>query len=279
VRFGIGLGMLRPSAWLDAAVAADELGYESLWLSEHLVFPLEMRGELKPGEEHPRVPSSLPLFDPFAYLSFIAARTSRIRLGTYIYLMGLRHPFTSARGFTTLDLLSNGRVVCGVGAGWLTTEWDAVGLEPKTRGRRLDECIEICRRLWSEEVVEYHGEFTSFPPVHFEPKPIQTPLPVHVGGESPAALRRAGRLGDGWLGMHHTPESVREQIAAVRRSAEAAGRDPAQIEITCMAAYGTSMDPVAWGAAGVDRLIVVPWQRTSGAMAAIESFAREHGLP
>src|SRR5439155_172296 len=170
----------------------------------------EMRGQLIPGEEHPPVPASTPVYDAGAYLSFIAARTTRIRLGTFVYLLGIRYPFVGARAFATLDVVSGGRSEVGVGAGWLVNEWEAVGLDPRTRGRRFEEAIAVCKRLWTEDVIEHHGEFFDFPPVMFEPKPVQKPHPpVLVGGESDRALERAARLGDGWIGMHHTPDSRR----------------------------------------------------------------------
>jgi probable F420-dependent oxidoreductase len=278
VRFGITFGQLNPRLWQEAAVAADELGFESLWLPEHLVFPMRVEGELVPGEEHPPVPPTIPIFDAVAYLSFLAARTERVRLGTFVYLLAIRHPFVGARAFATLDLLSGGRAICGVGAGWLRTEWEAAGLDPRTRGRRLDEAIEVCRRLWSEPVIEHHGDAFAFEPVAFEPKPTHGTVPIHVGGESAAALRRAGRVGDGWLGMAHTPASARARADEVRRHAAAAGRDPASVEITVMGDVAGPADVAAFAAAGVDRLIVVPWTSGREALVGMARFAEAHGL-
>ena len=115
-----------------------------------------------------------------------------------------------ARAFGTLDWVSGGRAVIGAGAGWLRSEWEALGIDPATRGARLDEAILVCRRLWTEESVAHEGPHFPFAEVAFEPKPVQQPIPIYVGGESAAALRRAGRLGDGWIGMGHRPSpSVR----------------------------------------------------------------------
>jgi probable F420-dependent oxidoreductase len=266
-------GQLNPAFWDEFAVAADQLGFESLWLPEHLVFPVEMRGQLVPGEEHPPVPASTPVFDAAAYLSYVAGRTERIRLGTFVYLLGLRHPFIGARAFATLDVVSGGRAEVGVGAGWLETEWEAVGLDPRQRGRRLDEAIAVCRRLWTEDVITHDGEAWSFPPVMFEPKPVQSPLPVVVGGESGRALRRAAELGDGWIGMSHTPESVQPQIERLRRHEVAAGRADRPVKVTVMGAVADEQDLERWERAGVDRLVVVPWRRSPDALAAIETFA------
>ncbi|MDZ7733271.1 MAG: TIGR03619 family F420-dependent LLM class oxidoreductase [Acidimicrobiia bacterium] len=274
MRFGITFGQLNPKGWLDAVVEADRLGFESAWLPEHLVFPVEMHGQLVPGEEHPPVPPSTPVYEPGAYLSFVAARTERIRLGTFVYLLGIRHPFVGARTFATLDVVSGGRAEVGVGAGWMTSEWEAVGLDPRTRGRRLDEAVEVCRRLWTEETVEHHGEFFDFPPVMFEPKPIQDPHPpVVVGGESDRALRRAAR-NDGWIGMAHTPESVRPQVERLRKleADEDRGERP-PVTVTVMGEVTSTADVAAWEDAGVDRLIVVPWTSSREAVDGLRRFA------
>lgn len=272
MRFGITFGQLNPKAWDDAAIAADELGFESVWLPEHLVLPVEMAGQLKPGEDHPPVPPTVPVYDAAAYLSYVAGRTDRVRLGTFVYLLGIRHPFVSARAFATLDVVSDGRACVGVGAGWLTTEWEAVGLDPRARGRRLDEAIDVCRLLWTETTVAHHGDCWSFPEVAFEPKPIQERLPVLVGGESERALRRVAEKGDGWLGMEHTPATAADQVRRLLERWDAAGRDGAP-EVTVMGQVASDADVDAYAQAGVDRLIVVPWESSREAVAAMETFA------
>src|SRR5437879_11515360 len=135
--FGVALGRLNPAFFTEVAEEADRLGYESVWLPEHLVFPVHMTRSPHPGEEHPPVPPSTPVFDAFAYLAFLAGRTERIRLGTHVYNLALRHPFVAARAVATLDIVSGGRCELGVGASWLESEWDAVGLDLHTRGRPL----------------------------------------------------------------------------------------------------------------------------------------------
>jgi probable F420-dependent oxidoreductase len=213
------------------------------------------------------------VFEAGAYLSWIAAQTTQIRLGTFVYLLGIRHPFVGARAFATLDVLSGGRAEVGVGAGWMVNEWEAVGLDPRSRGRRLDEAIDVCRRLWTEEVVEHHGEFFDFAPVMFEPKPVQRPHPpIVVGGESDRALRRAARA-DGWIGMSHTPESVRPQVERLRRYEAEAGRADRPVTVTCMGTVTDPGDVARWEEAGVDRLIVVPWTRSRDAVDGLRRFA------
>jgi probable F420-dependent oxidoreductase len=273
-RLGVALGRLHPAQHLEAALEAERLGYESVWLPEHLVFPIEMSGSPLPGEAHPPVPPTTPVFDAFAYLAFLAGRTGRLRLGTHVYLLGLRHPFVSARAVQTLDLVSGGRAEVGIGAGWLQSEWRAAGLDFASRGRRLDEAVAVCKRLWSEPVVEHHGRFFEFPPVAFEPKPVQKPWPpLLVGGESEAALRRAARLGDGWIGLDHTPESARERAARLRALCAEAGRGGARFEISVGARDPSRDDLVRYAEAGVTRVIVAPWQRSRDAVDALRRLA------
>ncbi len=224
MRFGIALGRLNPAFFVDCTLEAERLGYESVWLPEHLVFTTQMSRSPHPGEDHPPVPPTTPIFDSFTYLGYLAGQTRRVRLGTHVYNIGLRHPFVSARAVQTLDLVSGGRLEFGVGASWLEEEWIAAELDFHTRGRRVDEAITVCKRLWTETDVSHHGEFFNFDGVVFEPKPLQRPWPpILVGGESDAALRRAARLGDGWIGMGHDFESAGRQIARLRALLVGAG--------------------------------------------------------
>jgi probable F420-dependent oxidoreductase len=278
MKFGVALGRLNPAFFGDVTVEADRLGYESAWLPEHLVFPVHMTRSPYPGQEHPPVPPETPVFDALAYLSYLAGRTERIRLGTHVYLLALRHPFAAARAVQTLDVVSGGRAEIGIGAGWLESEWDAAGLDFHTRGRRLDEAIDVCRRLWTERVVEHHGRFYQFDPVMFEPKPIQQPPPLHVGGESDAALHRAARLGDGWIGMGHTLESAGQSVARLRQLRGEAGRSDTRFEVSLGGPVETPDDVLRWKEAGVDRLIVSPWNRSREAIDGLRGFADRIGL-
>ena len=279
MKFGVALGRLNPAFFVDASVAADELGYESVWLPEHLVFTTAMSRSPHPGETHPPVPPETPIFDAFAYLAFLAARTERVRLGTHVYNIGLRHPFVAARAVQTLDIVSGGRVEFGVGASWLEEEWIATELDFASRGRRVDEAIEVCRRLWTEPSVSFHGEHFNFDGVVFEPKPVQRPgPPIVVGGESVAALRRAARLGDGWIGMGHTFESATSQIDRLRRELDANGRALDGFEVCLGGAVDTEADVKQWESIGVTRLIVSPWRRSPDALDGLRTFAARVGL-
>lgn len=277
--FGLALGRLNPAVYLEVTREADRLGFESVWLPEHLVLPRTMSRSPRPGETHPPVPPDIPVFDAFTYLGFLAGATERIRLATHVYNIGLRHPFVAARAVQTLDLVSGGRAIFGVGASWLEEEWIAAQLDFSTRGRRVDECIEVCKRLWSEHEVAHHGEFFSFDTVLFEPKPIQKPWPpILVGGESPAALRRAAASGDGWVGITHTVESVAPQIETLRNLLAEQGRTLDGFEIVLGGPVESPADAQRWADVGVTRLIVSPWRRSAEAVAGLREFAERFGL-
>ena len=279
MRFGIALGRLNPAFFVDATLEAERLGYESVWLPEHLIFTSTMSRSPHPGETHPPVPPDTPIFDVFAYLAFLAGRTERLRLGTHVYNLGLRHPFVAARAVQTLDIVSGGRLEFGIGASWLEEEWIVTELDYATRGRRVDEALEVCKRLWTEDDVSFHGEFFSFDGAVFEPKCVQQPYPpVLVGGESGAALRRAARAGDGWIGMNHDLESGAAQITRLRTLLDEQGRDPAAFQY-CLGGPVASRDDVArWEEVGVTRLVISPWRRSREAIDGMRRFAENVGL-
>ncbi len=278
MRFGVAM-RVRYDGMRDVAQAADELGYESIWLPEHLIWPADLGG-LSPHTGHgPGVDPTIPTLDTLMWMVTLAQATTRVRLGTYVYNLALRHPLVAARAVQTLDVISGGRVEFGVGAGWSRGEYDAAGVDFASRGRRLDEAIAACRTLWRDETVTHEGEFFHFGPVVFEPKPPQGLVPISVGGESAAALARAGRLGDGWLGMSGSPEQVAPRAAAVRAAAAAAGRDPASVIVSSGGEAATPAEVAAYASAGVDRIIVAPWRRTADAVAGLASYADQVMVP
>lgn len=263
MKIGVPLFLLRPEKMAAVARRAEELGFESVWLPEHLVFPTEIQSRY-PYADAPPINPSTPLLDPLVLLAQVAAVTSRIRLGTNIYILPLRHPLTTARMGVTLDIVSQGRFTLGVGAGWLREEFDAVGIDFETRGARLRECVRALRALWTEPEPKFDGKFYSFGPVKFEPKPVQKPhLPIVFGGETPAALRRAAALGDGWYGVNHTPESAAQRTAELRQLLRAAGRGDATFEMTISCGIPTlnAGQVRAYEDAGIDRIVVLPWKR------------------
>ena len=275
MKIAISLGMLNPSLWVPVTEEADRLGFESVWMPEHLVIPMQMEGSPYAGQDHPPIPPEVPVYDAFTYLGFLAGRTSRIRFSTHVYNVGLRHPFVSARAVATLDVISGGRAMFGIGASWLEAEWDAVGLDFHTRGRRVDEALDVCRRLWSDKVIEHHGEFFDFGPGMFEPKPVQQPWPpIVIGGDGPAALRRAATVGDGWIPMNHPLDQIPPAVARIAELRAAAGRD-GKTEVTMGGTITSPDDVLRYEAAGVDRVIVRPWQKSREAIDGIRRYADE----
>lgn len=277
-KVGIPLFMLRPERMPDVAVLAEELGFESVWLPEHLIFPvgIESRYPYSTDGAAPIDPST-PLLDPLVLLTFVAARTSRIRIGTNVYVLPLRHPIQTARMAMTLDLVSGGRLSLGIGAGWLAEEFQAVGVDFASRAGRTRECIRVMRALWTEETPEFHGKHFDFAPVKFEPKPAQKPHPpILVGGETDAALRRAAELGDGWYGVRHTPDSAAQRVAQLRELLTKAGREPEGFEITVsVSGIGLSRaDLEAYARAGVDRIVALPWSRGREAEERLRALAQ-----
>ncbi len=270
--YGIHLSSINARFWGEAAELADQLGFESVWMPEHVIVPLDATGSPHAGAEHPPIPSDIPVLDAMAVLGHLAARTSRVRLGTHVYNIGLRHPVLTARGAATVDILSAGRLNLGIGASWLRSEWEALGLDFDTRGRRVDETIDVCRRLWTEDVVEHSGEFFDIPPTAFEPKPVQQPLALHIGGDGPAALRRAATVGTGWMPMNHSLEDLPASIARIGELAAAAGRTT-PVEITVTGDVSDEADVERYVAAGVTRVIVAPWRNSREALDGLRRFA------
>ena len=274
MKIGISLGQLNPSLWAEATREADRLGYESVWMPEHLVIPVAMAGSPHEGAEHPPIPANVPVYDVFSYLGYLAGQTEQIHFGTQVYNIGLRHPFIVARAVTTLDVISEGRVEFGIGASWLQAEWEAMGLDFSTRGRRVDETIAVCQRLWSEEVVEHHGEFFDFGPVMFEPKPTHAPWPsLHIGGDGPAAIRRAATVGDGWIPMNHSPEEIPTDAKKIAQLRHDAGRtDPVEITL----GGGAELDDLRRRAdLGIGRALVKPFRSSKDALEGMRRFADE----
>lgn len=275
MKVGVTLAVANPSAWPEIALHADDLGFESVWIPEHLVLPVKMAGSPHDGAQHPPIPPVTPVFDALNYLSFLAGRTRNIRLGTQVYNIGLRHPFISARAASTLDVVSGGRFEFGVGASWLREEWDAAGLVFGSRGARVDETLQICKALWTEPTIAHHGRFFDFDEVMFEPKPVQPGgPPLHIGGDGTAALRRVARYGDGWLPMNHTRDMLPASLKTLHALWDEQGRSGRPVVTIGMPV--NSVDDVRHLAdLGVDRVVVAPWRRTSGAIEGISRFADE----
>ena len=217
------------------ASAAEAVGVASLWAPEHVVLVDEYRSAY-PYADDGRFPLDASvggLADPFAVLTYLAALTSRVRLGTGICLVPQRNPVYTAKMVAALDVLSHGRFDFGVGIGWLAEEFAALGAEFARRGARTRAYLEVMRRLWTQPEASYESEFYRLPHVRFAPKPVQKPHPpIIFGGESDAALRRVADIGQGWFGWNVTPEMTAERVAALERLLQARGRSRVDVSIT-----------------------------------------------
>ena len=242
--------------------AAERAGFESLWAVEHVVVPKGYESEY-PYDDSGRMPGpeDSPIPDPIVWLTYAAALTTEIKLATGILIVPQRNPVVVAKELATLDSLSGGRLLVGVGAGWLAEEFAAIGVPFDERGALLDDHIGAIRALWADGPSSYQGRYSSFDAVYSRPRPAG-PVPIVVGGHSKAAARRAGRVGDGFFPAKGTLEEIRELVTIMRRSAEDAGRDPDAIELTVSGAPAFAPDPVGavgeWAALGATRMIIPP---------------------
>jgi probable F420-dependent oxidoreductase len=248
------------AAAVAMAQAAEAAGFESLWTVEHVVvpsgydsqYPYDPSGKMPGGEEF-----AIP--DPLVWLSFVAGATSTIRLGTGILILPQRNPVVLAKEVATLDHLSGGRMELGIGVGWLEEEFDAIGVPFADRGRRTDDHVAVMRALWSQDKASHHSEFTDFDDCISLPHPVGGSVPIHVGGHTEIAARRAGRLGDGFFPGKGTPEQLAGLFDVVRATAEEHGRDPSAIQFTAGGATigSGAVDAVqALADVGVDRVVV-----------------------
>lgn len=251
----------KPETLAMVARKAEALGFESAWIPEHLAVPVTMRSPY-PYSPDGKFPggATVALHDPFVALAYVAACTTRIKLGTGVFVLPLRNALAVAKAVASLDVLSNGRFLFGIGVGWLADEFEAVGMPFADRAARTREAIRMMQQLWSEDTPAFSGRFHNFAPLGFNPKPVQQPHPpLILGGEKPAALRRAAEVGDGWIGVAHTPESVRAIVATLHEHRVRAGRAVAGFEITVAPPPGQAVDhdrARAYADAGVHRLIV-----------------------
>jgi probable F420-dependent oxidoreductase len=237
MKLGLAFANTGPFAEADGvvemAVAAEQAGIESLWTVEHVIWPSSYDSEYpySPTGKMPGDKTS-PIPDPLVWLSFAAAHTTTLRLGTGIVILPERNPLVFAKEVATLDRLSKGRLQLGIGVGWLEEEFDALGISWARRGARTDEYVHAMRALWASDDASYDGEFVSFENVSSNPKPDTGSVPIVIGGHSVAAAKRAGRLGDGFFPGKGSIAELTEMIDIVHQSAAEHDRDPDAIEIT-----------------------------------------------
>jgi probable F420-dependent oxidoreductase len=229
--FAINTGACaRPETAARVARAAEAAGFESLWTGEHVVLP-------DPQAPPSPVPPTHPMLDPLVALAFLAAQTERIRLGTGIIILPQRNPVVLAKQLASLDVLSNGRLLFGLGAGYLRPEFEAVGAPFEERGVRTDEYLDAIRALWTLPKPRFAGRTVRFSGIDAQPRPVQKPHPpIVVGGQSPAAFRRAVARGNGWYGFLRDVDAARRDLAGLAEAARAVPRPaelgPLEISIT-----------------------------------------------
>lgn len=254
MKYGVITHCTEYSMRADAlARAAEERGFESLFVPEHTHIPVERRSPFPLGGDLPK--EYYHDCDPFITLTAAAMVTTRLRIGTGISLITEHDPIVLAKVVATLDLISNGRVILGVGAGWNEEEMSNHGTPPKSRWKVLRERVEAMRLMWEREQAEYHGDFVDFAPIYSYPKPVQRPLPVLLGGHGYKALRRVVRYCDGWAPVEAAVRDAKKEVQNLRNLAEASGRDPKSLNVTMVLARPDQKSIDRNIEAGVDRVV------------------------
>jgi probable F420-dependent oxidoreductase len=223
-------------AAIEIAEHAEQLGFASVWTVDHVVLP-HVSSQSYPYTRQPGVslPSDWPMLDPLVTLAAIAARTSRVLLGTGVYLLPLRHPVINARLAVSVDILSRGRLLFGVGLGWIKEEYEALGVSWNARGRLFDEQIDLLRTLWRDKAPGFDGAFWQVGGIGFEPKPVNGTIPLLIGGKNDISRRRAAKRGDGWHLIDMEPNEIKAARTALAEDCRAAGRSPEQVPVSMYA--------------------------------------------
>ena len=247
-----------PDAIVQVAQAAEDLGYTAVWTYERLLYAL---GDIpQPGGPPRPLPSSYKsVYEPLETLTFVAAKTKTIRLGTSVIVAPFHVPVVLARRLATLDQLSGGRVIAGLGLGWMKQEYIAAGVPMARRGARLEEFVAALRAAWAPDPVWFEGEFYNIPPSEINPKPVQEGgIPIMLAAFAPTAIERAGRIADGYNPIARGPDSLRQLVESFREAARKADRDPAQLKVMVRANVSITNKPA--GAGGRDFLSGAPEQ-------------------
>jgi probable F420-dependent oxidoreductase len=284
---GVNLVPVAAECLVEAAVLAEGLGYESVWLGEHVLTPAGDLSAHYPGLSLPFEPGS-PFLAPLVALGHIATATTTIRLGTGVLVLPVRDVFLTARELTTVDVLSGGRLEVGVGLGWMREEYEMLGRDWGTRAGRMEEFITVLDGLWTGKPFEYHGEYIDVPLMQMGPSPVQSPRPrLHLGGHTPRALARCAALGDGWYGGSAAVPFADRIVRSLLAQRRASGLPTAGFQISVVVLHRPTVDELAdLAAVGVHRVVVTPWRRSGGPafpgdfddLRPLEALADELGL-
>jgi len=263
-----------------AAEAAESLGYSTVWVIDHIVLPAKIEGgyAFNPLD---------PFLEPLTVLGALALKTNRVKLGTAVLVLPYRHAIYTAKSLATVDVLSGGRLVVGVGAGWMEGEFNALGVPFAERGSRTNETIDVLKALWTQDVPNYTGRHYQFSNIKFVPQPVQKPRPpILVGGITKGALQRVARQGDGWIALGKGPEDLKAPLETLRGLTAKAGRKPEDLHISMLPISTPSLDQVikdvpSYAELGVHHVYLSfrAWTgEFSQFMELMTRFAREVGL-
>ena len=272
MKFWQAVSFTEPEQLIDVARIAEEVGFEGLLVSDHLFFPQRLDSKYPySADGTPGFDGNTPFPECWSTIAAMAAVTSTLRFSTMVHILPLRNPLEVAKVTGTVAVLSGNRVILGAGAGWIREEFDVMGVDFKTRGRRFNEAIEVARKLWSGAMVDHQGEFFSFPALQMSPAPSRS-VPIYIGGVSGPALRRAATLGDGWLGSGQTPDEAVEiagRLATLRREA---GRENDDFEVIAPLVVPPEPDVLKRVEdAGVSGTVSYPFTYTLGATSSLEA--------
>ncbi|MBW2280460.1 MAG: LLM class F420-dependent oxidoreductase [Deltaproteobacteria bacterium] len=274
----INIGHASVEPMIEIAQKAEEVGFESLWTFEHVVVPLDYESAYpyNPSGKMGTAPET-NFVDPLIALTAVAASTTKIRLGTGVNILPQTNPLYLAKQVASIDFISNGRMMLGVGIGWLREEFAALGVPFERRGARFDDYVVAMRKVWSGEVVEHESDFVSWSGFKSYPLPVQKPLPVIIGGSKGKVFQRIARHGDGWYAPSNSITGLAAMLPDLERACAEEGRDVASVEISAM--WIPPMEDVdtvkRYEDLGVSRLIVPAPALGGTDLAAIERFADE----
>ena len=279
MKFWHALTFMEPSEAIDLAVVSDDCGYDGLCVADHLFTPKELSSKYPYSDTGaPRFEDDAPWPDPWVLIGAMAARTKRIHFTTNVYIAPLRDLFTVAKAVSTAACIAPGRVSLGMGMGWMREEFAQTGQDFDSRGKRANEMIPVLKKLWSGDWVEHHGTHYDFDAVRIAPVPDE-PIPIYIGGHSPAAIKRATELADGWIGVDYKVDEAEELVRTIRRKLQSLGRDGKPFEM--ILALWTHLDRDLcnrFADLGVTGLMVAPWMFTKdrtvqGRVDAVKRFA------
>ena len=253
------------------ADAAERLGYDSVWVHDHVIMPSDVTSTYLYNDTGASpFRTDQYIYDPLAVMAAIGARTSRVGIGTSVLIVPYRNPLVLAKALSTIDRISHGRVILGIGVGWMAEEFEALGIADlwAHRGRVTDEFMAVCIDLWTQQgPSSFHGRWVHYDDVGANPLPVQQPhIPIWVGGKTPAAVRRVARYGTGYHTIAASPPQLADEVAAVHAEMERAGRDPGELVVSMLAATVSTDGPQQlidalgdYARAGLHHLVGVPW--------------------